>query len=80
MVVHTFNPRQRQVDLCEFKVSLVYRIPGQPGLQRNPVSENKIKQHNNNNKEFAFKGAEQIAQWLRAFIALAVIQCPHDGP
>ena len=30
--------RQRQADLCEFKASLVYRVPGQaPKLQRNPV-------------------------------------------
>jgi hypothetical protein len=36
--------RQRQVDLCEFKASLVYKAnPGQPRLitQRNPVSKNK---------------------------------------
>jgi hypothetical protein len=26
--------RQKQVDLCEFKVSLVYKVPGQPGLHR----------------------------------------------
>jgi hypothetical protein len=34
--------RQRQVDLCEFKASLVYRVPGQPRLHRgNPVSKTK---------------------------------------
>jgi hypothetical protein len=34
VVVHAFNPRrQRQVDLYEFKASLVYKVsPGQPGL------------------------------------------------
>ena len=24
--------RQKQVDLCAFEASLVYRVPGQPGL------------------------------------------------
>ena len=34
VVVHTFNPstgRQRQVDLCEFKASLVYRASSRTG-------------------------------------------------
>jgi hypothetical protein len=26
--------RQRQVDLCRFEASLVYRVPGEPGLHR----------------------------------------------
>lgn len=26
MVAHTFNPRQRQSDLCEFKTSLPYTV------------------------------------------------------
>ena len=37
--------RQRQVDLCKFKASLVYRVsPGQPGTavtQRNPLLKKK---------------------------------------
>lgn len=40
MVIHVFNVsalgRQGQADL-EFKANLVYKVPGQPGLQRNPV-------------------------------------------
>jgi hypothetical protein len=28
--------RQRQVDSCEFEASLVYRVPGQLGLHREP--------------------------------------------
>ena len=42
-MAHAFNPalrRQRQMDLCEFEASLVYRVPK---LQINPVS-NKTKQ------------------------------------
>jgi len=32
--------RQRQVDLCEFEVSLVYKVsPGQPGLHRETLSQ-----------------------------------------
>ena len=34
MVVHTFNPsmRQRQVDLCEFKASLVFRVSSRTAM------------------------------------------------
>jgi hypothetical protein len=32
--------RQRQGDLYEFEASLVYRVPGQPGLHRDPVLKN----------------------------------------
>jgi hypothetical protein len=39
--------RQRQVDLCEFKASLVYRMNSRTAraTQRNPVSKNKTKQN-----------------------------------
>ena len=42
VVAHTFNPstgRQRQVDLCEFKASLVYLESSRTArtIQRNPV-------------------------------------------
>ena len=51
MEVHTFNhssggregeDRQRQVGLCEFKTSLVYRVSSRTAraTQRNPVSKN----------------------------------------
>jgi hypothetical protein len=33
--------RQRQVDLCEFEVSLVYRVLGQPKLYRETLSKNR---------------------------------------
>ena len=53
MVVHTLIPalrRQMQVDLCEFKPSLVYRVSsrtaGTRTTPRNPVSKNKMKQKN----------------------------------
>jgi hypothetical protein len=47
--MHAFNPStggrggQRQVDLCEFKTSLVNRGSSRMAraIQRNPVSENK---------------------------------------
>jgi hypothetical protein len=35
--------RQRQVGLCEFKPSLVYRVPGQPELHRETLSRKNIK-------------------------------------
>jgi hypothetical protein len=47
MVVHTFNPskigRQRQVDLCEFEASLVYRASSRTARAtlRKPVSKMK---------------------------------------
>jgi hypothetical protein len=31
--------RQRQEDLCEFKASLFYRVPGQQGLHRETLLE-----------------------------------------
>jgi hypothetical protein len=34
--------RDRQIS--EFKASLVYRVPGQPGLQRETLFRNKTKQ------------------------------------
>jgi hypothetical protein len=42
--------RQRQVDHCEFKVSLVYRMSSRTAgaTQRNPVSKNKTKQTKQN--------------------------------
>ena len=38
--------RQRQLDLCEFKVSLVYRVSSRTAMdtQRNPVSKYKKQQ------------------------------------
>ena len=44
--------RQRQVDLCEFKASLVYRVSSKTvrATQRNPVLKN-----NNSQKAFFFK-------------------------
>jgi hypothetical protein len=40
--------QQRQVDLCEFEASLVYRVSSRTAraTQRNPVSENKNKNKN----------------------------------
>ena len=38
VVAHSFNPSiqeaERQADVCEFEASLVYLIPGQPGIHR----------------------------------------------
>ena len=44
MVAHAFNSstrRERQVDLCEFKASLVYRASSRTAraTQRNPLSK-----------------------------------------
>ena len=49
VVTHTFNPRTleaRQVDLCEFKANLVYRVSSRTVRavrQRKPVSKNKTR-------------------------------------
>ena len=32
MLLISVPGRQRQEDLCELKASLVYRVPGQPGI------------------------------------------------
>ena len=37
--------RQRHADLCEFEARLVYRVPGQPKVQREILSQ-KTKQNN----------------------------------
>lgn len=41
VVMHTFNPSTQEgdADECEFKDSLVYRIPGQPGLHNEMLSQ-----------------------------------------
>jgi hypothetical protein len=45
--------RQRQVDLCEFKASLVYRTSSRIArdTQRNPVSKNQTKLNNQPTKQ-----------------------------
>jgi hypothetical protein len=62
--------RQRQVDLCEFKASLVYT--GQPGLlERNPISKkqttNKQKKLTSVSKSmFSIRSASSMTKYLRA--------------
>ena len=57
VVAHAFNPstqRERQVDLCEFEASLVYRVRARTGSQateRNPVSNNQKTKQKNTNKQ-----------------------------
>ena len=44
-MAHTFIPalgRQRQTNLCEFEANLVYRVLGQPELNRETLSQKKI--------------------------------------
>ena len=52
MVGHTFNPSSREVELGgSLSLRLVWsteRVPGQPGLHRNPALENLNKQGNTN--------------------------------
>ena len=52
--------RQRQVDLCQFEASLIYRGSSRTAraTQRNLVSKNK----NNKTKKKSIKGATEIAQ------------------
>jgi hypothetical protein len=50
VMVHTLMPalgKQRQINLCEFKASLVYRVNSKTAkaTQRNSVSKNKTKQN-----------------------------------
>ena len=47
VVAHAFNPvlrRQRQIDLCEFEASLIYKASSRTAMaiQKNPVSKPKI--------------------------------------
>ena len=47
VVVHAFYPRsQRQMDLCEFGASLVYRVPGPLRLHEKILSQKKKKEGN----------------------------------
>jgi hypothetical protein len=51
LLIPTFGrQRQRQVDLCEFEDSRVYRVSSRTAwaTQRNPVSKNKAKQTKKN--------------------------------
>jgi hypothetical protein len=41
MAGHAFNPRQRQVDLCEFQTSLVYKESSRSAKITDFVSKNK---------------------------------------
>jgi hypothetical protein len=44
MVPYDFYPStqgQRQADLFKFEANLVYRVPGQPGLHRETLSQTK---------------------------------------
>jgi hypothetical protein len=54
--------------ISEFKASLVYRVLGQPGLQRNPVSKNKnkkqTKQKQNKTKQEKEKEEKEIGKIL----------------
>lgn len=46
VVARAFNPGNGEAEeLCKFEPSLVYRLPGQPRLQRNPVLKKKNKQN-----------------------------------
>jgi hypothetical protein len=52
-MMHTFNsitPRQRQVDLCEFEASVVYRASSRTAraTQRKPVLKNQKPTQNKN--------------------------------
>ena len=43
-MVHGFNPRSQEADLCEFEISLVYRESSRTArivTQKNPVQEKK---------------------------------------
>ena len=67
VVVHTFNfsiQRQRQVDVCEFEASLVYRVSSRTvrATQRNPV----LNKQTSNNKKKKPTGTGEMAQRLRA--------------
>ena len=57
--------RQRQVDVCEFQASLVYRASSRTAktTQRNPVSKNQKQQTNEEwgtdlNKDFSKEGTQ----------------------
>jgi hypothetical protein len=61
----TFNPsteRQRQADLCEFEVSLVYRMSSRTAraTQRNPVLKNQKEEEEEEEEEEEGKALENI--------------------
>ena len=56
MVVYTFDPRQRQADLYEFQVSLVYKVSSRTAravTQRNLVLKNQNQPNKQTNKKRA---------------------------
>jgi hypothetical protein len=74
MVTHTLilslrRQRQEQINLCEFKDSLVYRANFRiaRATQRNLVLEKTNKQTQNKKQQ---TGAVEMVQWLRALAAL----------
>ena len=55
--------RQRQVDLCEFKASLIYRVSSRTGskaTERNPVSEKGIQNKRNKGSDCEVRNGRRI--------------------
>ena len=61
--------RQRQVDLCEFEASLVYRVSSRTAraTQRNPVSKTKTNQPTNKTNKQTKNPPKQKATTTRIF-------------
>ena len=67
MVVHTLTPalrrqRQRQAELCEFEVSLVYGVSSRTArtTQRNPVLKNQNEKRERERKKENFTEGHEI--------------------
>jgi hypothetical protein len=75
VAIHSFNtstPRQRKMDLCVFKVRLVYKAPLRPCFKKNKQtnkqtkiptkkSKNQTKTNNNNNNKKQCKKKKMVA-------------------
>jgi hypothetical protein len=46
--------RQRQVELCEFKARLVYRVSSWPANNNNNSNNNNMNDNNNNNNSYYY--------------------------
>ena len=73
-MVHAFNPytvRQREAVLCKFEGSSMYRVLGQPGLYKEPLSQTKQNKTKQNRYKRQFN-SHVLNERLFGFI--------HSGP
>ena len=84
MVVHAFNPAlgtQRQVDLCEFKASVMYKASSRTvrATHRNPVSGKTNKNKRERKKKKKRMGILEAGEIAQLLFQRAQVLEPHDG-